>query len=353
MLGRLSTSSSFSRSSLSLSPSPSLSVSPSLSPTPLSSVSTTAPQHIPSSLPTTSHLALHSLHRPRWPSLKPYPARVPRSGSTLSRLAQAAVASRALSVSPVQGEKMKPHVGRHRTEFDGSEAQWIHKYGAHKGPKRIPPPIEEPKDEGESHRLRLSDRPFVGLPYPPRVNINHMDPFSFKMMDLHQQLAEKFGRELNVAVQESVCLNYTLEEIILKRVPGISDRAVHMQSHDTFFNSLGSFADREPDGAVGKAIVRSFGSFGRFKTLFSKACNNFFGSGFVWLALDTNCPDNTLHIISCGAGQHPMYQEGFKGIFCLDLWEHAFYEDYRDDREMYVDEFWMCCSWIHANSFFL
>lgn len=88
-------------------------------------------------------------------------------------------------------------------------------------------------------------------------------------------------------------------------------------------------------------IVKSFGSFDNFKNSFTQSAITLFGSGWVWLAKDN---DNLLHIIQASNAGNPMTQ-GMKPILTIDVWEHAYYIDYCNARQKFVEAFWQILNW--------
>jgi len=99
-----------------------------------------------------------------------------------------------------------------------------------------------------------------------------------------------------------------------------------------------------PGGKIATAINNSFGSFDSFKAKFTEAAVNHFGSGWAWLVRDQN---NKLEIISTHDAGCPI-TEGKIPVLTCDVWEHAYYIDYRNDRASYVDRYWNLVNWEFA-----
>ncbi len=118
--------------------------------------------------------------------------------------------------------------------------------------------------------------------------------------------------------------------------------------HSTFWDCMAP-AGRgggKPDGAIADLIDREFGTFNRFKMEFTKAANGVEGSGWAVLALQ-ECVARPL-IMQVEKHNVNVYP-GFRMVVALDVWEHAYYLDYKNDRARYVDGFWNVVNWDYAN----
>lgn len=96
-----------------------------------------------------------------------------------------------------------------------------------------------------------------------------------------------------------------------------------------------------PSGALAEAIDRDFGSFDQFKERFAQAAAGLFGSGWTWLVSDE---DGNLSIVSESNAGNPM-RKGLNPLLCIDVWEHAYYIDYRNRRPDFIDNFWKIVDW--------
>ncbi len=140
----------------------------------------------------------------------------------------------------------------------------------------------------------------------------------------------------------------SLEEIILaKPEPKFFNNAAQAWNHTFYWNCLAPKAGGEPGGAMGEAIKTAFGSFAGFKTKFSDAAVSLFGSGWAWLAKKK---DGSLAIVQTKDADCPM-TAGDKALMTCDVWEHAYYIDYRHARAAYVEGFWNLVNWefVEAN----
>lgn len=135
--------------------------------------------------------------------------------------------------------------------------------------------------------------------------------------------------------------NMSLEEIIKKSSGGIFNNAAQVWNHTFYWHCLSPNGGGEPTGELAKAIIATFGSFSAFVEQFSKAAVGTFGSGWAWLAKK---PDGSLEIISTSNAGTPM-TEHKKALLTCDVWEHAYYIDYRNLRPKYVEIFWKLVNW--------
>ena len=135
--------------------------------------------------------------------------------------------------------------------------------------------------------------------------------------------------------------NLSLEEIILKSSGGIFNNAAQVFNHTFYWNCMAPNAGGEPIGKIAAAINQAFGSFATFKEKFSQTAVATFGSGWVWLVKDK---DGKLAIVSTSNAGNPL-TDGKKPLLTCDVWEHAYYIDYRNARPSYVEKFWNLVNW--------
>jgi Fe-Mn family superoxide dismutase len=139
--------------------------------------------------------------------------------------------------------------------------------------------------------------------------------------------------------------NSNLEQIIKKASAGIFNNASQIWNHTFFWNCMAPNAGGAPTGAALEAINKSFGSFEDFKDKFSKAAATLFGSGWAWLAKN---PDGSLEILQLNNAGNPLTLDK-KPILTLDVWEHAYYIDYRNARPQFIEKFWDIVNWDFVN----
>lgn len=133
----------------------------------------------------------------------------------------------------------------------------------------------------------------------------------------------------------------SLDDTIKKSSGGIFNNAAQDWNHTFYWNCLTPKSAREPKGKLADAIVKKFGSFEEFKKLFSQTSIATFGSGWGWLV---KSKDGSLDIISTSNAGTPMTQDK-KALLTCDVWEHAYYIDYRNARPNYVENFWNLVNW--------
>lgn len=134
----------------------------------------------------------------------------------------------------------------------------------------------------------------------------------------------------------------SLEEIILKSSGGVFNNAAQVWNHTFYWHCMRAPKENNaPTGALAKAIEATFGSFEAFKDQFTKTSVGTFGSGWGWLVKDK---DGKLGIESTSNAGTPM-TSGKKALLTCDVWEHAYYIDYRNARPTYVSDFWKLVDW--------
>ena len=132
-----------------------------------------------------------------------------------------------------------------------------------------------------------------------------------------------------------------LEDIILKSSGGIFNNAAQVWNHSFYWNCLSPNGGGAPTGALAEAIDAKFGSFEDFKKAFSQSAATNFGSGWTWLVKNE---DGSLEILNTSNAGTPMTQ-GKKALLTVDVWEHAYYIDYRNARPKYLEAIWNLINW--------
>lgn len=135
--------------------------------------------------------------------------------------------------------------------------------------------------------------------------------------------------------------NMSLEEIIMKSSGGIFNNAAQVFNHTFYWNCLAPNAGGEPGGKLAEAINQAFGSWTAFKEKFTQTAVGTFGSGWAWLVKDQA---GNLEILSTSNAGNPL-TDGKKPLLTCDVWEHAYYIDYRNARPGYVEKFWDLVNW--------
>lgn len=146
---------------------------------------------------------------------------------------------------------------------------------------------------------------------------------------------------LNNLIPNTEFANKSLEEIIMTSSGGVFNNAAQVWNHTFYWNCLSPNAGGEPKGALLEAITKKFGSFDAFKEQFSKTAITTFGSGWAWLVKNK---DGSIDLVSTSNAQTPM-TSGQTALLTCDVWEHAYYIDYRNARAKYVETFWNLVNW--------
>ncbi len=114
-------------------------------------------------------------------------------------------------------------------------------------------------------------------------------------------------------------------------------------NHSLFWKVLSPNGGGEPGGALGEAIIAKYGSFADFTEAFNTAALGLFGSGWVWLTAD-------LEIVASPNQDSPIIDGGDTPLMGLDVWEHAYYLDYKNHRDEYVNAWWHVVNWAFVSS---
>lgn len=152
---------------------------------------------------------------------------------------------------------------------------------------------------------------------------------------------QAYVNNLNNLIKDSEFAGQSLENIIMKSSGGIFNNAAQVWNHTFYWNCLTPKSTGEPEGKLADAIKKKFGSFDEFKKLFSQSAATLFGSGWAWL---TKNAKNELEIVNTSNADLPMKADK-KALLTCDVWEHAYYIDYRNVRPDYIKNFWEIVNW--------
>jgi Fe-Mn family superoxide dismutase len=152
---------------------------------------------------------------------------------------------------------------------------------------------------------------------------------------------QTYVTKLNELVTGTPFQAKSLEEIIKTSEGGIFNNAAQVWNHTFYWHCLSPNGGGEPTGALLTAINQTFGSFAEFKTKFTQTSINTFGSGWGWLV---KTKEGSLALVSTSNAQTPMTQ-GQVALLTCDVWEHAYYIDYRNARPKYLEAFWSLVNW--------
>ncbi len=148
---------------------------------------------------------------------------------------------------------------------------------------------------------------------------------------------------LNRLLEGTPLAGHPLEEIIRESQGPLFNNAAQVWNHTFYWNSMSPSGGGAPRGEVADAIERSFGSFEEFRKAFTDAAVGLFGSGWCWLVKS----GDRLEVVTTSNAGTPL-TEGKTPLLTLDVWEHAYYIDYRNARAKFVDGFWDVVNWEQA-----
>ncbi|MDQ3469478.1 MAG: superoxide dismutase [Actinomycetota bacterium] len=170
------------------------------------------------------------------------------------------------------------------------------------------------------------------LPYDTNALEPHLsaETFEYHYGKHHKTYVET----LNKLVEGTPQADASLEDVIMNSEGKLFNNAAQVWNHTLYWNSMAPAGGGAPSGAAGDAVNEAFGSFDDFKKQFKEAATGQFGSGWTWLTLD----GGTLAISATSNADLPM-KHGQTAVLTCDVWEHAYYIDYRNARPDYVGVF--------------
>jgi Fe-Mn family superoxide dismutase len=146
---------------------------------------------------------------------------------------------------------------------------------------------------------------------------------------------------LNKLIVDTEFAAASLEEIIKRATGGLFNNAAQVWNHSFYWQCLSPQGGGEPQGSLGAAITKTFGSFANFKQQFTQSATTNFGSGWTWLIKKD---DQTLEIVNTSNAVTPL-SSGQRSLLTIDVWEHAYYIDYRNARPSYLEAIWDKINW--------
>ncbi|AWA05850.1 superoxide dismutase [Fe] [Aeromonas hydrophila] len=178
------------------------------------------------------------------------------------------------------------------------------------------------------------------LPYA----INALEPhISQETLEYHHgKHHNTYVVNLNNLVPGTEFEGKSLEEIIKTSTGGIFNNAAQIWNHTFYWHCLSPNGGGEPTGALADAITKAFGSFAEFKDAFTKSAIGNFGSSWTWLVKKA---DGSLAIVNTSNAGCPLTEAGTTPLLTVDLWEHAYYIDFRNLRPKYMEIFWTLVNW--------
>ena len=182
------------------------------------------------------------------------------------------------------------------------------------------------------------------LPYARDALAPHI---SAETLDYHYgKHHQAYVTNLNNLIKGTENENLDLETIIKKSQSRVFNNAAQIWNHTFYWNSLSPKGGGDPSGKLADAIVKAFGSVAQFKEEFTKTAVGTFGSGWAWLVQRA---DGSLGLVSTSNAATPITGSDRPLLTC-DVWEHAYYIDYRNARPKYVEAFWNLVNWEFAAS---
>lgn len=178
------------------------------------------------------------------------------------------------------------------------------------------------------------------LPYPKNALAPHISAETLYYH--HDKHHAAYVNKLNELVVGTKFAQEPLEIIITSAGPGpLFNNAAQHWNHSFYWKCMSPRGGGEPTGAVADGIRRNFGSFNAFKQQFSEAAKSQFGSGWAWLV---KRPNGSLAVEKTSNADLPL-AHGDHALLTCDVWEHAYYIDYRNQRPKYVEQFWAVVDW--------
>lgn len=177
------------------------------------------------------------------------------------------------------------------------------------------------------------------LPYDRTALEPHI---SGETIDFHYGKHHKtYVDNLNKQIDGTEFADKPLEEIVRTSSGGMFNNAAQVWNHTFYWNCLAPKGGGEPSGKLADAIAKAFGDFATFKEQFTDTAVKTFGSGWAWLV---QRPGGELALVSTSNAATPLTGEDTPLLTC-DVWEHAYYIDYRNARPKYLEHFWNLVNW--------
>ena len=184
------------------------------------------------------------------------------------------------------------------------------------------------------------------LPYEKNALEPHI---SSETIDYHYgKHHSTYVTKLNGLVEGTDLASKSLEDLVKTQSGGIFNNAAQIWNHTFYWNCLSPNGGGEPTGPLADAINAKFGSFAAFKEEFSTKAATLFGAGWAWLVKKADGSIEITQTVNAGC---PL-TDGDTPLLTCDVWEHAYYVDYRNARPKYVEAFWSLVNWEFASQQF-
>jgi Fe-Mn family superoxide dismutase len=185
---------------------------------------------------------------------------------------------------------------------------------------------------------QLPDLPYATDALEPHISAETLD---FHHGKHHQTYVTK----LNELIAGTEYGDLPLEEIVKRASGGTFNNAAQTWNHSFYWNCLSPAGGGTPAGRIAQAIDASWGSFDKFKQELTQSAVTNFGSGWTWLVKNER---GGLEILNTSNAGNPL-TDGKTPILTIDVWEHAYYIDYRNARPKYIEAYWQLVNWEFAN----
>lgn len=178
------------------------------------------------------------------------------------------------------------------------------------------------------------------LPYEKNALEPHI---SAETLEYHYGKHHKtYVDKLNGMVEGTDMADKSLEDVVKAASGGMFNNAAQVWNHTFYWNCLSPNGGGAPDGALAAKISEAFGSFDKFKDEFTNSAIGNFGSGWTWLVQKR---DGAVTIVNTDDADTPLTDDSVTPLLTVDVWEHAYYIDYRNARPKYLEAFWSLVNW--------
>jgi Fe-Mn family superoxide dismutase len=183
---------------------------------------------------------------------------------------------------------------------------------------------------------QLPDLPFAKTALAPHISEETLEYH-------HGKHHAAYVNNLNKLIEGTEFATMSLEDTIRKaKQPGVFNNAAQIWNHTFYWHCLSPDGGKQPGGELGAAIDKAFGSFDDFVKQFSTSAATNFGSGWTWLVKNSS---GGVEIVNTSNAQTPLTDASVTPLLTIDVWEHAYYVDYRNARPKYIEAFWNVCNW--------
>lgn len=188
--------------------------------------------------------------------------------------------------------------------------------------------------------IKLPELPYAEDALEPHIS---RETIQFHYGKHHQTYVDK----LNGLLPGSEFEGKELEDIVKSSSGGVFNNSAQVWNHTFYWNCLSPKGGSEATGEIAAAINTAFGSFEKFKEEFTNSAINNFGSGWTWLVKNA---DGSVAIVNTSNAATPLTDDSVTPLLTVDVWEHAYYVDYRNARPKYMEAFWALVNWEFVNA---